>query len=159
MSFCLPEQLKVVKLYQGAANAVACDVVSLKNATMAWFKITHTGASDTDLVLTVAEATAVGGSPVAFSADAQKCPVWADTDMGTTSDTLVRQSDAYAYTIDTSEAPNQMVFIQVDPAKLSAGYDCITLTDSGGNASNVVDIEVWLDMRYRGASLPSAIVD
>jgi hypothetical protein len=159
MSFCLPENLKIVNLYQGAANAVDCDVVSLKNAVRAWIKITHTGEADTDLVLTLAEVTAVGGTPVAFATDAKKCPIWVDADMGPSSDTLARGTDAYAYTIDTGTAPNQMVIWQVDPAILSAGYDCITLTDSGGNASNIVSIEAILDTRYKGSVLPTAIAD
>ena len=50
---------KIVQLYQGAANAVACDVVSLKNFHRGAIVVTHTGSADTDLVLTVKEATAV----------------------------------------------------------------------------------------------------
>jgi hypothetical protein len=159
MSFTLPENLKSVLLYQGAADAVASDIVSLKNANKAWIQVIHSGSSDTDLVLTLAEVTAVAGSPVAFSADGKKGPIWADTDMGTSSDTLVRQTDGYTYTIDTGVAPNQMVFFEVDPAKLSAGYDCLTLTDSGGNASNTVTIIAWLDSRFKDNALPTAITD
>ena len=32
MGFTLPEDCKCTKLYHGAANAVDCDIISLKNA-------------------------------------------------------------------------------------------------------------------------------
>lgn len=152
-----PQNFNIVKLYQGAASAVACDVVSCKNANKVWFLITHTGAADTDLVLSLYEATDVAAGTNA--AVATTCPIWTDTDMGTSSDTLTRDTDAYSYTINTGEAPNQMVIIEWDPSKFSAGYDCIYLADSGGNASNTVTIHAIIDNRYKDDPVPTAITD
>jgi hypothetical protein len=152
-----PEQYKVVKLYQGAANAVACDVVSTKNCHKLWFVVSHVGAADTDLVLSLYEATDVAAGTNA--AVTKTCPIWVNTDNSTTSDTLAATTAAYSYTIDTGVAPNQLVVIEVDPAKLSAGYDCVYLADSGGNASNTCTILAIMDQRYQGASLPAAITD
>ena len=155
--FSLPENVKLVKLYQGAANAVASDVVSMKNFQKGWFLVIHTGAADTDLVLSLYEATDVAAATNA--AITKTCPIWADTDMGTSSDTLVRQTDAYTYTIDTGDAPNQMVVIEWDPAKHTDGYDCVYLADSGGNASNVCTILFAALPKWQGATLPTAITD
>ena len=113
------EQVKVSLLYQGAANAVACDVVSFKNFHHGAFVVMHSGSSDT----------------------------------------LVRQADAYTYTIDTGASANQMVVFEVDPSILSDGYDCVYLSDSGGNASNIVTILFVGAPRYSGATLPTAITD
>jgi hypothetical protein len=156
MGFTFPEQCKIVNLYQGAANAVASDVVSMKNANKAWVCVIHTGSSDTDLAVSLAEHTAVGQSAVAIT---DTFPIWVDADMGTSSDALVRQTDAYSYTIDTGVSGNQMVVMEWDPAKFSAGYDCLSLADSGGNASNVVSAFVVLDMRYKADQPPAAITD
>jgi hypothetical protein len=156
MSFTFPEQCKIVKLYQGAANAVASDVVSMKNANKAWIVVIHTGAADTDLVVSLAEHTAVGESAVAIT---DTFPIWVDADMGTSSDALARQTDAANYTINTGVSANQMVVMEWDPAKFSAGYDCLSLADSGGNASNTCTAFVVLDMRYKADQPPATITD
>ena len=57
----LPQQLKPVLLFSGAANAVTCDTVSLKNVLKFWWLIFHAGANDTDLVLTPTSPFAVAG--------------------------------------------------------------------------------------------------
>lgn len=155
--FSLPENLKVSLLYQGAANAVACDVVSMKNFHKGWFVVIHTGAADTDLTLTLYEATDVAAGTNA--AVTKTCPIWVDLDAGTTSDTLAATTAAYAYTIDTGVAPNQIMVLEWDPAKHTAGYDCVYLADSGGHASNYCTILFMGDPRDQGATLPSAIVD
>lgn len=157
MGFTLPEQCKIVNLYQGAANAVSCDTVSCKNANRVWFIVTHKGSSDTDLTLSLYEATDVASGTNA--AVAITCPIWVDTDAGTSSDALSRTTDAYSYIIDTGTYPNQLVVIEWDPAKHTAGYDCIYLADSGGNASNTVSIVAILDMRHKADQPPAVITD
>lgn len=157
MAVPLAERFNLVNLYQGAANAVSCDTVSCKNAQKVWFVVTHKGAADTDLVLSLYEATDVASAT--NQAITTTCRIWADTDAGTSSDTLVAQTAAYTYTIDTGNYPNQVVVIEWDPAKHSAGYDCVYLADSGGNASNTCSIMAIIENRYGQASLPSAIID
>ena len=156
MGFTFPEQCKIVKLYHGAANAVASDVVSCKNAHRVWIVVFHSGSSDTDLVVSLAEHTAVGQSAVAITAT---FPLWVDADVGTSSDALVRQTDAANYTIDTGVSGNQLVVMEWDPAKFSAGYDCLSLADSGGNASNNVCAFAVIDSRYKADQPPTAITD
>ena len=156
MGFTFPEQCKIVELYTGAANAVASDAVNMKNAKKAWVCVIHKGAADTDLVVSLAEHTAVGQSAVAITAT---FPIWVDADVGTSSDTLVRQTDAANYTINTGDSANQMVVMEWDPAKFSAGYDTLSLADSGGNASNTVAAFMVLDMAYKADQPPAVITD
>ena len=148
---------KIVLLYQGAANAVSCDTVSMKNFHSGAIVVTHTGSADTDLTLTVKEATSVAGASVQTVAN--NVDIYADTDAGTSSDVLVRQTSAKTYTIDTGVAPNQVVVFEIDPDALSAGFDCVSLDDSGGNASNVVNITFIGVPRYPGIPLAAAITD
>ena len=148
---------KIVKLYQGAANAVDCDVVSMKHFHSGAFVVIHTGSADTDLVLTVKEATSVAAGT--NQTVANDVAIYIDTDMGTSSDTLVATTAAKTYTIVTGAAPNQMVVFEIDPRALSDGYDCVYLGDSGGNASNTCTIFFLGQPRYSGETLDSAIVD
>jgi hypothetical protein len=153
--FNISENVKITKCYQGAANAVACDVINMEQFLHGAFVVIHTGSSDTDLVLTLYEATDVAAGTNA--AITTTCPIYVDLDMGTSSDTLGATTAAYAYTVDTGVAPNQMVVIEVDPAILSAGYPCVYLADSGGNASNTCTILFVGVPRQTGATLPTAI--
>lgn len=155
--FSLAEGLKIVALYQGAANAVACDVVSMKNFHKGWFIVYHTGANDTDLVLSLYEATNVAAGTNAAVTTA--CPNWLDADAGTTSDVLVAQSDAYSLTIAPATQNGVIWVLEVDPAILSSGYDCVYLADSGGHASNLCSILFVGQPRYAQGSLPAAITD
>lgn len=154
----IPESVKPVLLYYGAANAVACDVISCKNLSKVSFLIHHNGASDTDLTLTLTEYTAVGGSSSTVTAT---CPIWRDVDAGTTSDTYAEVTAAASLTIDPATQNPVMAIIEWDPAKHTAGYDCITLADSGGHASNTVAIYALCVMKTQAsaANVPSVIVD
>lgn len=153
----ISETKKITMLYQGAANAVACDVVSMKNFHHGAFVVIHTGAADTDLVLSLYEATTVAAGT--NQAITTAVPLYVDADMGTSSDTLVRLTDDYDYTIDTGVSATQMVVFEVDPSILSDGYDCVYLSDSGGNASNTCTIFFVGVPRYSGNPLPTAITD
>jgi hypothetical protein len=77
-----------------------------------WFVIVHSGSVDTDLVLSLYEATDVAAGTNAAVTTA--CPIWADTDSGTTSDVISATTAAYSYTIDTTLVPNQLVIMEVD---------------------------------------------
>jgi hypothetical protein len=156
-----PEVDKLVVLYHGAANAVSCDTISCKNASgMVYFVVYHNDAGhDTDLTVALQESTDVAaGTNAAVTAT---FPIWVDVDAGTSSDTLVRQTDAASYVINTGTTPGNehLVVMQWDPAKFSDGYDCITVTGSGGDASNTCTIAAIVPSKYGGATLPSFITD
>lgn len=157
MSF--PQQYKIVQCYSGAANAVDCDIVSLKNILKGWFVVHHKGNTDVDLTLSLYQATAVAGT--GGKAVTVPCPTWLDADQGTSSDVLVRQSDAYTITIDPATQNGVLWVIEVDPAILDTanGYDCVYLADTGGSSSNTCAI--WFIGKVRDASdsLPAIITD
>ena len=151
------ENVKITSLFQGAANAISCDVINMEQFHHGAFVCIHTGSTDVDLVLSVYEATTVAaGTNRAIQVDV---PLYVDTDMGTTSDTLIEQTAAKTYTINTTSAGDreQMVVFEVSADALSDTYPCCYLADSGGSASNIVSI-FWLgEPRYKSKSLPSAI--
>ena len=155
--FGIPENLKPVLLFNGAANAVACDIISCKNAKKMWFMIFHAGANDTDLTLQLEEATLVDG--VTHQAVTKACPIWKDIDAGTASDELSRQTDDDNLVIDPATQNPVLAVIEWDPAKFSAGYDCIYLADAGGNAGNTIQIFAFVLPRYPQAVPPSVIID
>lgn len=157
--FNLAQQMKIVGCYNGAANAVTCDVVSMKNFVRGWFVVHHTGANDTDLTLSLYQATNVAAGT--NKAVTTALPNYLDDDQGTTSDTLVKQTDAYALTIDPATQNAVLWVLEVDPTvlDLASGYDCVYLGDSGGHANNFCDILFVGLANYQGASLPSAIID
>ncbi len=151
------ETFKITRLNSSAGNAVDCDVVDMSNFQHGAFLISYSGSGGTgDLVLSLYEAMGVGASSNAAVTVA--CPVYADTDAGTSSDTLVRQADAYAITIDVSESGDQVWVMEIDPSILSDGYPCVYLADSGGAAGDVCEIFFLGIPRYKGSTLPSAIV-
>lgn len=160
LPFSLPERYKIVQLDAAntAANALDCDIISCKDAHKIWFVISHySGGGDTDLVLSLVESTDVAGSTT--TAVTATFPIWSDANAGTTSDTLVKQTDAASYTIDTGAGTDYLVVIEWDPAKHSSGYDCIKLSHSDGNASNVVNALAIIATRYPQGTPPAAITD
>jgi len=153
-----PENYKIVGIVNNAAaNSLGADYVCCKNALKVWFIVRHSGSTDTDLTLSLTEATDVaGGTNAAVTAT---FPIWVDADHGTTSDALVRQTDAASYVIDPALYGNSLVVFEWDPAKHTAGYDCITLTGANGNSANKVNAFVIIEERYAQATPPSAIID
>jgi len=153
------ERFKIVRVQTVvAANGFAMsDYVSMKNVKQATFVISHAGATDTDLILALDEATAVAaGTHRAVTAT---FPIQVDIDHGTTSDILVRQTDAVSFTIDPATMGSAIVVFEWNPAKHTEGYDCIAVSGSGGNASDTVVVFAILEMKYQQASLPSCIID
>ena len=154
----IPEDVKPVLCFQGAANAVTCDTISTKNLIGLWFQVIHTGANDTDLTLTVTQATNVAS---ATNKAGPAGNIWLDADAGTTSDTYVRQTSANAITIDPATQNGVMAIFQIDLSALDAagGYDCVYLADSGGHASNICTILAYCQMREAQATPATVITD
>ena len=147
----LPQQIKPVLLFSGAANAVVCDTVSLKNVLKGWWLIFHAGANDTDLVLTPTQVTDVASATNKATGTTHR--IWKDVDASTTSDTLVAQTDAASLTIDPATQNPVLAIIEVDPdlhLDRENSYDCVYLADSGGHASNTVQIFFLALMKDQG---------
>ena len=149
------ENVKVTLCYQGAANAVACDVINMELYNHGAFVVIHTGANDTDLVLSLYEASSVAPSNTAAITTA--VPIYIDADAGTTSDVVAATTAAYTYTIDPATQNGVVLIFEVDPTILTAGKPCVYLADSGGHGSNTCTILFVGEPKEKGATLPAAI--
>jgi len=157
MAFTFPEQCKIVNVaIPQAGNAVTYDILSCKNAHKIWFIVTMDYAADTDGLYSLVESTDVAGTTTA--AVTATFPIWYNQALAT-SDTLVRTTDAASYTIDTGHGTDEMFVFEWDPAKHTAGYDCIQMADSGANASNYVSCIAVIQERYPGDPPPTSITD
>lgn len=154
----IPQDVVPVLLYQGAANAVACDTVSTKNLVGLWLQVIHTGSTDTDLTLTVTQATNVAS---ATNKAGPVCNLWLNATAGTSNDQYTRQTSANSITIDPATQNGVMAIFQVDLSALDSanGYDCVYLADSGGNASNICTILAYCQMREAQATPATVITD
>lgn len=157
LPFSLAEELKIALLSMSHANGVACDVVSIKNLLKGWFIILHSGATDTDLTLTLYEATDVAAGT--NQAVTKVVPIWRDNDAGSSSDVLARVTDADAITIDPATQNGVVAIIEVDPAILTDGYPCVYLVDANGDAANFCTILFVGLPRNAGGSLDAIITD
>lgn len=123
-----------------AANAIA-DTSSwfdLSKCKGVFIVVEHYRGGDTDLVLTVHEGAAASGT-TAITTGAE-FPIWVATD-ALNDPTLVRQTDALTYTIDTGVyTGSQIVVFYIDASILSAGYRYVQLGASGGHASSIVSV-------------------
>lgn len=154
----LAENFKIVQLaVPAAANAMTYDYVCCKNVHKVWIIVEHYSAGgDTDLVLILKEATDVAAGTNATVTNTAE--IWVNADTSAT-DTLVKQTAATGYTIDTGAAKPQQVVFEWDCAKFAAGYDCLGLVDTGGNAANIASATAILQERYPQATPPTAITD
>ena len=163
----LPEMFKIVNVAPiQAANAVTYDAICCKTAHKVWFIIIQDYAADTDLTCSLSEGTDVAmGTTAAVTA---ALPVWYNADVAaattgaaatTMIDGLTKITSGSSHEFDTSAGKAQMCIIEWDPAKHTAGYDCIALTDANGNASNEVAAIAIVQTRYPGPNPPSVVID
>lgn len=134
------------------------DWVSLKNANKAIIVVHLTQAAAHATAFTLAQATAVAGGDT--KAMTNNCHIWANEDCAA-SDTLVRQTDAKAYTV-AADVKHKIIVFEVDPANLDVNndFDCISLTVADSSqATNIASVAFYLDYKYEQVTKPSAIID
>jgi len=152
---------EVFKIVQGSPpvttdGGVTGDYVSLKNAVKAAVIFNFTQAVAHATVCGINEATAVAPTGAQAMTATQK--IWVNEDTAA-SDTLVKATDAASETL-TADIKNKQVVMEIDPAKLTAGYDCIAATVSDSSqATNLVSITYLIETRYPQATPPAAITD
>ena len=152
----LAQNLKIVAAINPSAGAaVTGDYVCLKNAHKCWVLIGSSGGNATAATFGINEATAV--APTAAGASAALFPNWINNSCAVT-DTLVKNADAATVTTDGLATP-KLIVIEVDPALLTAGYDCIAVTEGASNAANITAAVYLIAERYQQATPPSAILD
>ena len=159
-SIC-PEMIPVTQGHEPvAANALAtCDYISLKNAHKVLITVHHySGGGDTDLVLSIKQATDVAATGAKVLSATM--PLWVNVDTSLT-DTMVKQANAAGYTIDTGDGKDQIVQLELDASLLDMAnnFDCIAVHSTGGNASNIVSVLYQIIPRYAQATPPARITD
>ena len=137
-------------------GGITCDYISCKNAHRVIIVASLLQAATHTTALGVNEATAVAGTSAA--AITATMPIWKVADVAT-SDVWVRGTDAASVSA-TAGTTNQLLMIQLDPAILSSGFDCIaaTLSDSS-EATNFACVNYFIEPRYPQAANTSFIVD
>lgn len=156
LPFSLPQNCKIVTgLTPQAGAGLTGDYVSLKNAHKCWIIVESSGGHATAATFGVNEAPDV--APASSQAIAALMPNWINNATATT-DTLVKGADAATVTTDGLATP-KMIVIEVDPAILTSGYDCIAVTEGASNADNITSVIYILWERYKQATPPSAILD
>jgi len=157
-----PETTPIITgLYPCAASATGdtADAICLKNAAGVLIIAQHSGTSDNDVALTVHEgATAAEAQAGTYAVTTgAEFPIWINTAVAA-SDTLVRQTDALTYTINSDLGTNQMVVFYVPASILTSGRDWISCGFDAGHADNFLCITYILDgIRYKQETPPTAI--
>jgi len=164
--FSLPEHFNIVNVAPiQAANAVTYDAICCKNAHKVWFIIIQDYAADADITFSLQEGTDVAmGTTAAVTA---ALPIWYNADVaaivtGDTTgaiDNMTKITSGSSHEFDTTLGKAQMCVIEWDPAKHTAGYDCIRIADANGSATNEVAAIAIIQTRYPGDQPPSVLID
>ena len=156
-NFCFPESFKIVNgvIDNGTTALITTDAVSLKNAHKCWIIVQLDTIASSACIVTPMRATAV--LPTGGVVLANVVPIWVNLDMAT-SDTLVRDTDALAYTT-LADALYKMIVFEIDPANLGGVYDCVYMTVGALAATEALCVEFILETRYPQATPPAAITD
>lgn len=155
---CFPENYKVIEGTSPVTTSggVTADYVSLKNVNRAWIVLSFTQAVAHETGIDPKRATAVDGTGAVVLN--KVVPIKANEDCAA-SDALVDQTAAITYDL-TEDIKHKMVMFQIDPALLGEGYDVLgCVVDDSSQATNFVQITYILDMIWKQATPPSAIVD
>lgn len=139
----------------GTTATITSDTVSLKNCQMCWIVVKIDPAAGTGCLITPQRATAV--LPTGSAVLANVVPIWVNLDTST-SDTLVRVTDALNYTFAANATPKMVVF-EIDPANLGGVYDCVNVLTGILPITDSVCVTFFLETRYPQATPPAAITD
>lgn len=142
-----------------AANALGtCDYISMKNCHSVLITVMQAYGGDTDLVLSIKQATDVAATGAKVMSGAMQFAINTDTSL---TDTMVKQTAAAGYTIDTGAGKDQIVQFLLDVSLLDVanGFDCIALHSTGGNASSIASVLYQVVPRYAGGTPPTRITD
>lgn len=152
----IAESAKVVEALAPAADAAGRngDFISLKNGHRLVVICQVLQGNAATVTLTLEQAQDVAGT------GAKAAPVGlVHSNLDTAAaDTLVRRTDAAAYTTDAA-IKNKIVIFEVDVAQLDSGFDCVRVKTGASNAANITAAIYLMQQRYGGLGSPSAITD
>lgn len=160
MNKTFAEKYKVVQGIQPrTTNAgFSSDWVNLRNANRMIIVVNLTQAVGHATAFTLAQATSVTGGDT--KAITNNCLIWANEDCAA-SDTLVRKTDAKAYTV-AADVKNKVIVFEVDPSNLDVAnnFDCLSLTVADSSqATNIASVMFFQDSKYLEVTKPSAITE
>ena len=143
-------------------GGIDCDIISCKNAHKVTIIIDFLQAATNATSVSLVESLSVAGTTT--SAVTATSIWWKNPDISST-DTLVRQTDAAAFTA-TAGTTNQHVVIEWDPAKHTQAtatvdaFDCIQcVIATSGESGNFAVVNYIVHERYKQATPPSSITD
>jgi hypothetical protein len=141
----IPEGMYPVSMTAPVTTAsVTTDVVSLKNAVMAWIvvHVTQTVGHATQFIPMRTTAVGTGGAVLA-----NNVPIWYGN-VSTTTNAIARVSDALNYAL-VAQTGDVYIIFQIDPANLGSTYDCVYLvTNAGGDATNFMEVTCWVQPKF-----------
>ncbi len=158
----LPQAFKIVTaiLPLTSNTGKTSDYISMKHAHKVWIVVHAT--QDTGHATTFTPSVATGVLPAGATPATYASKWWLNTDVSLT-DTLVRQTDAVAITLDAG-ATDQLAVIEIDPAEQiathGATFDCLgVICSNSAQAANFVSVVFYVEERYPQATPPTAITD
>ena len=151
------ENNKLVEAIAPATGAAAItgDYISLKTAHKVTVVAHITQGNAATVKLDILEAKDVSATDAQVLSDT--LPIWTNEDCAA-GDTLARQTDAADFTTSAALKHKQIV-AEIDPAKLSDGFDCIAVRLGASNVANIVSAQYIVETRYPGETPPSVIID
>lgn len=156
---CLPQELKhVVGLAPQVDAELTSDIVSLKNFSKAWIKVTMAQGHAAQHTTTLMQSTVVAGTD--GKAISNNVPIWSNLDISA-ADTLTARTAAKTYQLDVA-LKNKVVWFEIDPANaldVANDFDCIYVTSAGSNAANILAVDFFLLPKTKAATLEAAITD
>ena len=155
----IASDLKIIQVLVPAApsgSATTSDYICCKNLHKVVFVFSLYDGNTQDTVFSLYESTAVDTTGAAST---KTHKIWTNADISA-SDLLVRETDAATYTLANSAGTKtKLVVIEWDPAKHTAGYDCIAIYQDATNASNISSCIAICIPRYAGANGVDSIAD
>ncbi|KJR48408.1 hypothetical protein UF75_1206 [Desulfosporosinus sp. I2] len=146
----IPEKNKPIEAISPQAGAgITGTYVSLSNSGKCYVLVHINQASAEPVEITIEQATDIEGA--GSKALTNVVPIWADQDCAA-SDSLVRQTDAVAYSTSATLAHKLVVF-QINPAQLDVtnGFDCITVKTAASDPTNITAAQyIHSDLRFGG---------
>ncbi|AFM40328.1 hypothetical protein Desaci_1302 [Desulfosporosinus acidiphilus SJ4] len=156
---CIPEKDKPLEaITPQAGGAITGVYVTLRDAEDCYVLVHINQAVATAVDITIEQATDVEGTGSKVITTA--VPIWADQDCAS-SDALLRQPDAVAFTTSATLAHKLVVF-QINPSHLDVtnGFDCITVKTAASDPTNITAAQYILsDLRFGGSTPPTDITD
>jgi len=157
-----PENYPIITGLAPCAASVTgdtADAINLENANGVLIIVQHGGTADNDITLTVHEGAtaaeaAAGTYPLTTKSEFQ---IWINTATAS-ADTLVRQTDALTYVINSDAGGAYLICFYVAGSCLTNGRSWISLGFDAGHASNFLSVLYILDGgRYSQTTPPTAI--